>query len=374
VVGGGVIGSSIAYHMAKNKMKVLLLEKGRLAGQASGAAAGMLAAQAETDGKGPLYQLAKESRAMFPRIAEELKELSGIDIGWVSGGIYKLALTAEEAEALRQSAAFQLERGDRAEWLERQELLSRLPALSETVCGGLFLPEDGQVSAPHLSLAFAKAAAALGAEVREFVEIDEILCEHSRVIGVAAGGQPIYSGTVVVACGAWSSRVLSSAGIELAAYPVKGECFSVVTHKALLETTVFTDSCYAVPKAGGRLLIGATMEHGTFDRAVTAGGIAALLARAQALIPGIARAEWEQAWSGLRPQTPDGLPYLGSHPQLDGLLVATGHFRNGILLSPITGRLIAELAAGGEAAELDPFRPGRPLTLRKEGGTIASYH
>ncbi|MBP1932736.1 glycine oxidase ThiO [Ammoniphilus resinae] len=358
IIGGGVIGASIAYQLVKRGMKVVLLEKGRVVSQASSAAAGMLAAQAEFEEEtGSLFQLAVQSRELFPQISSELKEASGIDIGLVQQGMLKVALTEGEAQQLQNIIRIQQAAGQSAEWLSASEVKEKEPNLSQHVLGAMYIPGDGQVIAPELSLGFVKSAATLGAVIKEFSEVKSLLIEDGRVKGVVTREETIYAGKVVLAAGAWSDELLQEIGINLAVYPVKGECFSVLTHQSLVTSTIFSHGCYLVPKRGGRLVVGATMVEHTYDKRVSVEGMSLLLERAKRLLPTISQAEWEKGWAGTRPQTKDGLPYLGEHPDYPGVFVAAGHYRNGILLSPITGVLIADLIEGNSSTiDLQPFR------------------
>lgn len=368
IIGGGVIGSAIAYYLAKQGNKVILLEKEHLASQASGAAAGMLAAQAEMEQDGPMYEWAKTSRDLFPQLAKELKEYSGIDIGLIQKGLIKCARTPEEASSLKKTIQFQQASGAKVEALTVQQARELEPNLSDRFESAMYFPEDGQVSAPDVSLAFAKSAAHLGAELREFVEVKQLLQEGDRITGVMTEQETLYADQVILTSGAWSGHLMKQLGLELSIFPVKGELFSVIRHRPLITTTIFSHGCYIVPKRGGRLVVGATMVENTYDRSVSMKGLKTLMDRAIELLPEIETAEWEKAWSGLRPQTGDGLPYLGRHPQLDGLFVAAGHFRNGILLSPITGQVMSDLILRKPLSyglSLDAFRLDRTGTKVK---------
>ncbi|MCD1260524.1 glycine oxidase ThiO [Paenibacillus athensensis] len=364
VIGGGVIGCSIAYQLAGRGLAVTVLERGRLGGEATAAAAGMLGAQAEMDETGPLFQLSRWSRSLFPQLAEELGALTGIGIGLVREGLLHLAVDEAQEQELRARAALQRAAGETAAWLDAAEAVRLEPALSRELRGALYLPSDGQVEAPQLARALAAGAALRGARLREYAQAQELLVERGRVVGVLTDDGPRYAERVVAAAGVWSGRLLSGIGAELPLAPVKGECFSVLASPGLLRRTLFTPGCYIVPKAGGRLVVGATMQPGSYDRRVSLAGIAGLMQTAQRLLPAIGEAEWERAWSGLRPQSADGLPYLGAVPGYEGLYVAAGHYRNGILLAPATGVWLAALVAGGpaEAAELlareERQRPG----------------
>ncbi|UFT98555.1 glycine oxidase ThiO [Radiobacillus kanasensis] len=369
VVGAGVIGGAIAYTLSKRGAKVLVLEKDHLASKASSAAAGMLAAQAELDGEGPLFPLAKKSRSMFPKLALEIKEVSGIDMELVNKGMLKVALNEQQKNDFQRIVTMQQDSGEQAEWLSGEEVKEKEPTLSEDVLGGMYLEKDGQLEARQLTLGFLKSATALGALIKENVEVKSFTYKNGKVTGVATNEGTFVSDKVIVACGAWSSQLLSNTGLSLDTYPVKGECFSVITHRPLLSSTVFSEGCYLVPKKGGRLVVGATIKPNTFNQQVTLGGISTLMDKAKILMPQIVEAEWERAWSSIRPQTVDGLPYLGHHPEYAGLLIATGHYRNGILLSPITGEVIADLVEGiTPSVDITPFRVERLVKQLHESG------
>lgn len=360
VVGGGVIGGAIAYNLAKRGGKVLLLEKDRLASKASGAAAGMLGAQAEMDGEGSLFQLARKSRAMFTQLAGEIKETSGIDIELINKGMLKVALNEQQQQEYKRVIAIQRQSGEQADWMTGEEVRRKEPVLSDAITGAMHLEKDGQVEATQLTLGFLKSAAARGVVIKEFVEVYYFQLSKGKVSGVVTNEGNFISENVIVAGGAWSKKLLSKTGLQLDTYPVKGECFSVVTHSQMLTTTVFSHGCYLVPKKGGRIIVGATVKPRTFCKKVTVEGISILMEQAKKLMPSIVEAEWERAWAGIRPQTGDGLPYLGEHPAYKGLFIATGHFRNGILLSPITGEVIADLVEGKPTSlNLEPFRVDR---------------
>jgi glycine oxidase len=361
IIGGGVIGGSIAFHLSKKGFKVLLLERDRIASGASSAAAGMLGAQAEMQEGGPLFELARHSRRMFPKLAEELRETCGIDIGLVQKGMLKIAHLPEHIEEYRRAVTLQQSLGEQAEWLTLSQALAREPALSNHILGAMYFSEEGQVLAPELSTAYVKAAAVLGAEIREYAEVKSLSITNGKVKGVITNKETIHCEQVIMAGGVWGNQLLEQTGLSLNVYPVKGECFSVVTHTPLIQSTIFSHGCYLVPKQGGRIVVGATMIEHSYDRSVSMEGLFTLMSKAKELIPSIATAQWEKSWAGLRPQTLDGLPYLGEAPNLKGLFIAMGHYRNGILLSPITGIIMTDLVEGKEPNDLDlsAFSPAR---------------
>ncbi|MDQ0268233.1 glycine oxidase ThiO [Cytobacillus purgationiresistens] len=369
VVGGGINGSSIAFHLAKRGYKVTVIEQGKIAGKASGAAAGILGAQTELTEDGPLFQLARQSRAMFPDIINELEELSGVQIGYQSRGVYKVASTENHAQKLKTLVHLQTNAGEKAEWLNIEELKRRESAISNTLLGAMYIPEDGQVQAYEFSLAFARAAMTLGAEFYEYTSVHDFLIKDEKVQGVQTSQGDLLSDSVIVAAGAWSSLLLEKTGLTLPVFPVKGECFSVISQKQLVKATIFSDDCYIVPKKSGRLIVGATVKPNTFDEKVSFGGISALMEKAIRLLPDIANAEWVNAWAGIRPISGDGLPFLGEHPNYKQLYIATGHFRNGILLAPVTGKLIADYIDGNrlDIKSFDLSRINSKFTSIKEG-------
>ena len=347
IIGGGINGASIAYQLSKIGRKVIIIEKNQLACQASSAAAGMLAAQAELEQDGPLFQMALKSQKMFSDLSCELFEYSGVDIEYVNKGMLKIAESEEIAVEVKKQVTFQRKWDPAIKWLDTKELREMEPSLSPSLAGGMYLPNDGHVQPAKLTQAFAKAAVNFGAEIRQNTEVLSFKFENSQVKGVITTNGIVNCDQVVVATGAWSAKLMRESGIDISVYPVKGECFSVRTEKPIINTTIFSDKrCYLVPKRNGEIYIGATMIENTYDNSVTPKGIARLIERATQLVPQIKDAAWERVWSGIRPQTGDGLPYIGEHPRWKGLFVAAGHFRNGILLSPITGKLVADLVAG----------------------------
>ena len=356
VVGGGVIGCSVAYHAARCGASVALFEAGRIASGASGAAAGMLAAQAEAHEPGPLLDLLLESRGMHRALGEELYEKTGLDSEHVWVGTMRVAADEEARERLQSSYLWQRERGLCARWLGGEEARELEPALSPRVLAALYLPEDGQVNSPWLVRALALAAELEGARVEEFARVDGLLMRGSHTVGVRTAEGETAAGSVVLAGGVWSAALAASIGASVPVFPVKGEILSVLPRKTLIRANVWEGRCYMVPKRDGRVMIGATEEPGSYDPRPTLGGVATLSSAAVELVPGVSGARFAEAWGGLRPGTPDGRPILGPVEGRDGLLLAVGHYRNGVLLAPITGQTIAALALGEPpSADVSPF-------------------
>ena len=334
IVGGGVIGCAIAHEVRKRGGSVLVLERQRVGAGASYGAGGMLAPQVEASGPGAFLELGLRSRDLFAEWQAELATPFDLDLS----GILRVAHTEKAAAELRRRAEWQRGLGLGARLCDPGEVTDLCPGLAPALCG-LWVP-DGQVSAHRLTLALASGAAQRGAVIREGVVVTAV-----RTGGVDTSEGRMTAGQVVVAAGAWTGLLTGSP-----VRPVKGQRLLLSQSGNGVGLTVFGDQCYLVPKAGGHVLVGATDEPGAgFDTRVTADAVGRLARAASALLPALGQAELVETWAGLRPATPDRLPLLGRLPGFEGVWLATGHYRNGILLAPLTGRLMAEAVLHGGA-------------------------
>jgi len=332
VVGGGVIGCALAYALSRRGTPVLLLERDHLAAGASYGAGGMLAPQVEADRPGTLLEMGLRSRGLFPDWCSGLGGAVGLDVS----GILRVVSAEHGAAELRARAAWQVAAGLQARLCSPAECAELCPGLAAPVLG-LWVP-DGQIDALRLTLALAEAAARQGTEIREGVTVTGL---RDGAVDTTAG--PMTADTVVLAAGAWSGLV---APIPVA--PIKGQRLMLRHTGRPLPLTLWSDGCYLVPKPGGRILVGGTEEPGAgFDRRVTAAAVATLAAAAAATLPALAAAEVQECWAGLRPGTPDHLPLLGRLPGAQRTWLATGHYRNGILLAPLTAQLMAAAILDG---------------------------
>ncbi|GEN86071.1 glycine oxidase ThiO [Oceanobacillus sojae] len=349
IVGGGVISCSIAYQLAKRGYRVLIVERDQIGCEASSAAAGMLGAQGEFAEKSPLFQFAQESRALFKDLSKELYEKSGIDIQYIHKGIMKLAFHQHQCNKLKTIAAFQREEDNPAYLLSVEEARKMEPGLTENLHAVLYLPNDGQVSARHLTEAFTLAAYHHGAALREQEKVIELLIENGAVHGVRTTKGAYYADQIVIATGAFGDELLPE---DYGTIPVKGECLLLELEENLFQTTLWMDGCYLVPKQGEKVIVGASSIPDKTDKHVHAASVHKLLSRAQKMVPRLGEARISSFWAGVRPATADELPYLGEVPDVAGLYTAKGHYRNGILLSPITGIYMADLI---ENKPVNPF-------------------
>ena len=357
VVGGGAIGCSIAYHAAGRGARVVLLEAERLGSGSSGALAGMLSGQAETEKSQPMRDLMIRGREYHKTLAKDLHETTDLDPGYVWDGALRTARDGASEMRLREEHAWNERAGLSFQWLSGDEARELEPALSPAVTAGLYLPEDGQVNPPQLLNALAIGAAIRGAELIEATRVVGFVTDGERVTGLRTTRGRISTGSVVVACGAFSNVLSEQLGVELPVYPLKGEMIVTNMWPSPIKANVWDSAnFYVVPKRDGRVIIGATEEPNVHDRSPTLGGVADLSRAAVNLIPTLSGAAFVSTWGGLRPATPSGLPVLGPAGGKEGFLLATGHFRNGVLLSAITGQVIGALALGEESpVDISPF-------------------
>ena len=367
VVGGGVIGCSVAYHAARRGAEVTLLEAEEIGTGASGAAAGMLNAQAEAHESGPFLDLLLKSRAMHKPLSEELYEETGLDPEYVWSGTLRVALDEDFRQKLADTHSWQREAGLSANWLDAEEAQELEPGISPETIAALHLPEDGQVNSPRLVRALALAAIRKDATISESERVIGFLTEGERVTGVRTARREISAGSVVLAGGSSSAMLFRQLGLRLPVHPVKGETLSLTVPTNTIKANVWDDRCYLVPKRDGRVVVGATEEVGVHDRRPTLGGVAWLSDAAVKLFPELADATFLGAWGGLRPGTFDDLPFLGGVEGVEGLFLATGHYRNGVLLSPVTGEVTAALALGEPpTVEVLPFSYERSPEMAKQ--------
>lgn len=367
IIGGGVIGCSIAFRLAKSGCAVALFDSNS-AGKASMAAGGMLGAQNEFERENPLMEIALESRAMFEDIRDELLAESGIDIELRTAGLLKVAASEEDRSALMNQYQFLSRKDSSVTWLEPSDVPGAEPQMTAHTAGAIYLKKDNQVKAPLLARAFLQAAVNAGVHVYEHTAVQNLLIENGQAFGVKTTLGSFYGERIINAAGAWSSSLLTETGFIPPVIPVKGECISVkLPSNAPVKTVFAVDGCYIVPKRNNEMLIGATSTPDSFDPSVTAGGIRSLLNRAARLLPVLDVGTIERTWSGVRPQAADHLPVIGSHPSIGGLYLCTGHYRNGILLSPVTGVLMGKYLSGclKTAERLAPFSPARFLTQKE---------
>ncbi|MEA2130899.1 MAG: glycine oxidase [Solirubrobacteraceae bacterium] len=362
VIGGGVIGLAVAWRAAQRGHAVCVLERGELGAGTSHVAAGMLAPVTEADaGELALLELGLRSARAWPGFAAELAVASGADAGLHRCGALVVARDGDEAAALERELALRLDLGLDVERVLPSAARRLEPALAPTLRLALAVPGDHAADPRALLLALTEAARRAGAQLRTGATVRSLRVDGGRVAGVQlADGELVAAAQVVVAAGAWSGAIEGLPdGARIPLRPVKGQILRLRDPRGpgLLERIVRFEGGYLVPRGDGRYVLGATMEERGFDTTVTAGALYELLRDAGELVPGIHELVVEETAAGLRPATPDNAPVLGAAGEAEGLVWATGHHRNGILLAPVTADIVAGVLDG--IAEPPAFAPGR---------------
>jgi glycine oxidase len=362
VIGAGAIGLTCAWRAAQRGLRVLVLERDAPGSGASGVAAGMLAPVGEASwGEEGLLRANLASAEAWPAFAEELAEASGREPGYAPRGALHVALDRDEAAELRRRHELQRSLGLEAEWLRPSECRRLEPGLATSVTGGVHVRGEAEVDSRALVAALVDAFERAGGDLLTGEEPQELLVEWDRVAGIrTASGATLRCEQVVVATGAWSgSGEWLPADARPPTRPVKGQILVLRGAEPLCERIVVSPWIYVVPRADGRVIVGATVEERGFDDAVTAGGVHELLREAYRVLPEVAELELVELTAGLRPGSPDNAPMVGPGA-IEGLVIATGHYRNGILLAPLTGDAVAAHLAGDppavEVATLSPAR------------------
>jgi glycine oxidase len=357
IVGGGLIGCSLGAELAARGRSVVVVERGEPGGEASGAAAGMLSPQADAVEPSPFFDLALESRELYPDWARQALEETGIDIGYRRTGLLRV-LSAGSAEegAARASARWQTARGlrvgENACGNLTPEIARRLgPARRLGTC--LFYPDEGVVDPRRATRAAWRLAERRGACVETGTSVRRFVIAEGHCGGVETDAGAIASGAVVDAAGAWAAFD-TNLPVPIPVVPVRGQIVELRLEGPPLPTVLSSEEVYLVPREDGGVLVGSTLEHAGYRKAVTVDAVRRLLDAAADLCPEVTSAQFVTAWAGLRPATPDGWPILGE-TGIAGLFLAAGHFRNGILLAPATARHMADVLEGRAHPGLAPF-------------------
>lgn len=342
IIGGGIIGCSIAYYLAKEQVTVAVFESGQIGGKTTSAAAGMLGAHSECDNLEVFYPFARSSQTSYVSLEKQLKEICGIDIRRTPGGIYKLAYNETEKNELLRLCSLPT-----VEWRDVNELRQMEPSVSKDIVGAAYIHDDVNVLPEAVCRGFSLAAQIHGADIYEYTQVFDFH-KTGSYYSVQTQSGSIEARYVVVASGVWSNSFFQHLGLENRIVPVKGECLSVLNEEIHLKHTLFHEHCYIMPRNNGRIVIGATMVENDWSEKPTLGGIEQMMTKAKTMLPAIGKMKIDNFWGGLRPKTFDGKPFIGTHPEQDHLLFAAGHFRNGILLAPATGQMIRNLILGRE--------------------------
>jgi len=341
---------------------VMVIERASLGSEASAAAAGMLAPQAEADCADDFFSLACKSRDLYPSFAEALREETGTDIELDTTGTLYLAFTEHDVEEIERRYDWQTRAGLPVQRLSAGDLQLLEPCISPNVRGGLRFPLDIQVENRRLVSALAESNKNRGVKIITGTTVESIRIERSRIKGLETSRGFVSTPNVVVAGGAWTSflKATDKRFPDLRIEPVRGQMICFEANPRVARHVIYSPRAYIVPRMDGRVLGGSTTEPVGFDKRVTAAGMHSILSHALEICPGVSVLPIIDSWAGLRPRALDSLPVLGPYAEILGLFYATGHYRNGILLAPITGELIAEAIAEATVSPLlGAFAPER---------------
>ncbi|MBI3324930.1 MAG: glycine oxidase ThiO [Candidatus Omnitrophica bacterium] len=358
VLGGGIIGASVADELARRGRRVCLIERGTVGGESSKAAAGILAAQLDIERPGPFFELCQASRRMYASWVRSLESRSKISVGYHQEGVLHVALTKADAARMERRRRWQAKLGLAVERWTPAEIRRQEPAVDGRLVAGFFFPLESQVDNARLMDALAVACRKAGVTVMEGATVTRLAIERGRVKG-ALTNRGLFRAQVAVNClGSWAGFDWR---LQAAVSPARGQILAYDAPKGLLRHAVMATNSYGVQRRNGRLLVGSTIELVGYDKRVTLDGMERILSGFRQFIrpEALARCTFQEAWAGLRPHSADGLPIIGP-TRITGLYAAFGHFRHGILLAPLTARLMAEsIVTSRSSFDLSPFSPLR---------------
>ncbi len=360
VIGSGVIGCAVAFELARRGASVEVVDQRPPAMGATQASAGMLAPYHEAREGTPLFDLTTRSLELYDEFIAHVSSASGVTVPYRRTGTIQVAVTESSVRQLRETAKMLERRGVAAEVMSAANVRTEEPRLTGAVRGGLFIPSHGCVAAANLTRALATAARRHGAQIVEGGSVRRISRDGADLVVETDRGR-LSGDAVVLAAGSWSAGIeLAGTPARVPVRPVRGQLLHLSSSEPVIRRVTWSDRCYMVPWADGTLLVGATSEEVGFDERTTAAGVRGLLDAAVDLVPALETAGFVGARVGLRPATPDDLPVIGASSAIPGLVYATGHYRNGVLLAPLTAQLVADaLLAGLQDPVLEHLDPGR---------------
>ena len=368
IAGGGLIGASIAFELAEAGMKVALYDAREPAREASWASAGMISPAPEGAGMIPFMPISLASAALYPELICKVEELTGKDVGYLKSGALEIILEGNAQEELSTMIALQHGVGLRAEALSAQKARQMVRSLTEQMQAAIFRPDDATLDPRVLTEAVLEAAGAKGAQLFAHNGAKGLKKLGGQCSGLILERGEVEAKWTIIAAGCFSARIEGVAPYA-PVFPAKGQILALRCASVEIKRILWTGHKYLVPRKDGRLLAGSTIERTGFDRAVTAGAIQSILNEVIKIVPQLEVAQIEETWTGLRPDSPDHLPIIGP-TDVEGLLIATGHFRSGVLLAPITARLIREWITN-QRVSLDWGRVSPMRFLEANARTVA---
>ena len=368
IAGGGLIGAAIALELSRTGLRVAVFDKGQPGQEASWAGAGILSPAPENPGAIPMVPLGKASLALYPEFVDTVEEMTGQDVGFRQSGTLEALFSRDTARDLSTLIALHHGLGLETEPLSAEDARELEPALTTDIEAAAWRPQEASVDNRRLTRAVLEAAMKSGAQVFAGQPAEALWRHRKRCTGLRLHNESVAAKWTIIAAGCFSAKI---DGVERYApvRPAKGQMIALGTERVKIERVLWSDKIYLVPRNDGRILAGATTEYVGFNKEVTAGGVEKLLSAAIRLAPELANARIEETWAGLRPDSQDHLPILGP-AELEGLIIATGHFRSGILLTPITAQLVREwVTKQSVSLDWERFTPTRFLESNRAAST-----
>ena len=350
-----MIGLLTAYELARAGRSVTLFDSGRVGAEASWAAGGILSPLHPWRYPAPVTELAVYGGQAYPALCGALQAASGIDPEWIPSGLLRLG-----EDEIPAALAWGAQWGVAVEATTTGRHADRVPMAMDS--RALWMPEVGQVRSPRLVQALKGALVAAGVAIHEQTAVERLLWKGSRISGVVARGEEVVAETVVIAAGAWSQRLLADYGLALPIGPVRGQMIRIEAPQGLVQSMILQGTHYLIPRRDGSVVVGSTLEEAGFVKDTTEEACVVLRDFARHLVPALGDCLVTHQWAGLRPSSPEGIPFIGEHPELNRLFVNAGHFRNGIVLGPGSARLMADLIV-----ERSPFLDPEPYGLERRG-------
>lgn len=358
ILGGGIIGCALADELARHGRRVVVVERGLVGSEASTAAAGILAAQVDVPTPGPLFELCQAARRMYPRWVEHIERRAKQSIGYHVDGVLHLVTSGREEHQMKRQMRWQLKRGLRVERWSAKEIRKEEPTVDGRIKCGFWFPTEAQVDVVSLMRSLALACKDAGVELQEQTAVRQVRVSGGAVRGIETLHGMLESPVVVNCLGSWASMG-GAFPVPVPVEPARGQMLAFQGPKRLFRRAVMSERAYVVQRHDGRLLVGSTIERVGFDKSLTLAGMHSILSGVRHMSSALDECQFLEAWAGFRPYTSDRLPIIGK-TSIEGLYAATGHFRHGILLAPITASLLTDLILRGRSStDLAPFSPER---------------